>query len=533
MTRSAATLDPPTVRKRRGPAPGTAAIADDAEQAVLSAILLDATVTENARAELRGEHFLDGRNEKIYRAMLAISSSGRAIDPYTVAEELEQRGDLELAGGRDYIGWLVDVVPNAANAAEHVAIVRDRAITRHLVPVLSQALEDIRGGRARPGEIARELASMLGSWAPTRSRFRLLSDVDVAHLPPLEFLVDGLLPAGGLLAIYGPPGCGKSFLALDLTCSVGTGRAWLGHAVNREGAAIYVAAEGSAGLAPRLDAWRTSRGLAAAAPLNVQFCLQPTNLLEQADPSALLVEIRRSGVSPALIVFDTLHRSMAGGDENSAKDVGRVIENADRIRRETGAAVLMVHHSRKDSEVERGSTSLRGAVDTLLQVKVEDDLRTLLCEKQKDGPAFGSITFELSPLFGSCVVAVSNDVRLGGGSLTGSLTEKHVRSLTALSECAHGGTAAGSTWLEQTGLAKATFYRSVSDLMQGGYVAMRERGATKLYSLTDSGRHAQSHQSHAVSQPVSPAGGRQSHHSPSLVRDGDVRQPLRRGVEIP
>ena len=50
---------------------------------------------------------------------------------------------------------------------------------------------------------------------------------------------------------------------------------------------------------------------------------------------------------PKLIIFDTLARCMVGGDENSPLDMGRAVAAADRVRVETGAAVLLVHHPTK------------------------------------------------------------------------------------------------------------------------------------------------------------------------------------------
>src|ERR1700744_6409506 len=87
------------------------------------------------------------------------------------------------------------------------------------------------------------------------SRRPLLSSIaDLLALPDPEWLIEGILPQGGLAVLYGPPGAGKSFLALDWSMSVDRGREWSGRQV-RQGAALYICAERTSGLKQRVGAW--------------------------------------------------------------------------------------------------------------------------------------------------------------------------------------------------------------------------------------------------------------------------------------
>jgi RecA-family ATPase len=75
--------------------------------------------------------------------------------------------------------------------------------------------------------------------APT-PRFRLLSIADVERLPKQTYLIDGVLPEGAAVMLYGAPGDGKTFLALDIALTIATGRAtWFGRTV-KAGRAVYV-----------------------------------------------------------------------------------------------------------------------------------------------------------------------------------------------------------------------------------------------------------------------------------------------------
>ena len=58
----------------------------------------------------------------------AISQQGTVVDPLTLAEELNRRGELDAAGGKEYIGFLVDAVPTAANVEYHAKIVLEKAL---------------------------------------------------------------------------------------------------------------------------------------------------------------------------------------------------------------------------------------------------------------------------------------------------------------------------------------------------------------------------------------------------------------------
>ena len=61
-----------------------------------------------------------------------------------------------------------------------------------------------------------------------------------------------------------------------------------------------------------------------------------------------------------MLVIDTLARAMAGSDENSASDVSLVVAKCEAITMAAGAAILLVHHSGKDtSKGARGSTALK------------------------------------------------------------------------------------------------------------------------------------------------------------------------------
>ncbi|HXC26263.1 MAG TPA: replicative DNA helicase [Gemmatimonadaceae bacterium] len=116
-----------------------------AEQAVISAILLDPNAILNATEYLDDTMFYREGHRRLFQAMLSLSERGDVIDPLTLTDELQRKSELDGVGGRDYIAYLVDVVPTAANIEYHAKIVREKALRRRLIEVsttiVSEAFE--------------------------------------------------------------------------------------------------------------------------------------------------------------------------------------------------------------------------------------------------------------------------------------------------------------------------------------------------------------------------------------------------------
>ncbi len=126
---------------------------NEAEQAVLGAMLLDQDAALKA-AEMLDDTMLYREGHRIlFRSMVALTERGEAIDPVTLRDELARRGDLDRAGGLEYIATLIDVVPTAANLEYHARIVRDKAVLRRLVEAATAIIQDVYESRNTPAEV--------------------------------------------------------------------------------------------------------------------------------------------------------------------------------------------------------------------------------------------------------------------------------------------------------------------------------------------------------------------------------------------
>lgn len=233
--------------------------------------------------------------------------------------------------------------------------------------------------------------------------FPLLSYGDLLALPEPTWLVAGIIPEG-LAVLFGAPGTYKSFVALDWALCVATGRPWHGHAVEG-GHVVYVAAEGAGGLARRVGAWAEHHGATVDDLGQIHFLAQAVNLLDGDQVERTRKTLATLPEPPALLVVDTAARSMVGGDENSARDVGSFIAAVDEQRVGTR---LVVHHAGKGGD-ERGSSALRGAADVMARVdrKEQSPRVELHCDKPpKDGEAWATITLDARQVARSLVMSV-------------------------------------------------------------------------------------------------------------------------------
>src|SRR5688500_17848669 len=134
---------------------------EDAEQAVLSAMLMDQDAIIRAMEVVDDSMFYAERHRRIFRAMIAITERGSVVDPLTLSDELSRRGELEAAGGKDYIGYLVDAVPTAANVEYHAEIVREKSILRQLIQVSTQIVHDAFAGQSTAADLLDQAESKI------------------------------------------------------------------------------------------------------------------------------------------------------------------------------------------------------------------------------------------------------------------------------------------------------------------------------------------------------------------------------------
>jgi hypothetical protein len=328
-----------------------------------------------------------------------------------------------------------------------------------------------------PDDVVR-VAKLSGQ--PVAPRFPLFTDLELAALPAKAAVVAGMLFADTLASIVAKWESFKTFFALEVAFCIAVGADYNGRRV-QHGAVVYVSAEGGASIAKRLAALRAKYG---AFQGQIPLLIHPGPvLINQPEQVAALLESTRSrladlgwaSLSIVAVFIDTLARNMSG-NENAVEDMSAFRRGLDYIRTETGACVIVVHHTGWEGERSRGSSSLPSALDTEIFIRRDDQQIVIHNEKQKDAPHFPDFTLEATPMAGSLVFL---PVVPGSPKLTANET-------IALKQVQEAPGLRSNPWLEASGLPKGSFHNARKRLIALAYVG--QRGG--VYLATDAGRLA-------------------------------------------
>jgi KaiC/GvpD/RAD55 family RecA-like ATPase len=373
----------------------------EAEQSLIGSVLLDNTAYARVSDLINAGSFYGHEHRLIWAAVAVIVEAGHPADAVTVADWLRERDQDEAAGGVPYLTALTVAVPTAKHARRYAQIVADKFAERALIAALGEAVqaswEPAMDLRARFDRVQALLARAESATEGVRTRLPLLRLGQLRELAKgVRWTVKRVVPAASVGMMFGGSGTFKSFIALDLALHVAHGLPWMGQ-ITRQADVLYIAAEGGAGLWARIDAWHRERRLKVddASPL----CVLPM-ALDLAQEAWRVVEAAQAlGVTPGLVVVDTLSQTYAG-EENSANEMAAYLrELGTRMRDLWQCSVMLVHHSgHAATERPRGSSAIRANLDYLLGVHRDEKemLATLSCVKQKDGELFDDADFALT-----------------------------------------------------------------------------------------------------------------------------------------
>ena len=469
---------------------GSAAPHDlELEAAVLGTALLYPEGHQAVATRLDPADFYKPSHGHIAAALRELWYGSQPADPVLVANELAGDGLLDAIGGsatllelqRHSTGRHI-IDPGCSRLAE-------LASARRSITAAHGLIEALTNGADTTHHLDQLAAALTTRTAHTelrpldRLRARLLRGDAICNIPPPRPLIAGLLDLDSLAALYGPPAAGKSFLAIDWALSVATGSWWFGQAVEK-GPVLYVVAEGASGVGPRVAAWQHARRTYSTG--DIHWLTEAVNLTQPAwvDAAVTIVE----DLQPRLVVIDTLARSMAGADENSAKDMGLVIDAAERIKRAAGCCVLLVHHTGKAKDAGlRGSSALLGAVDTALEVRTAEGIITLVDEKQKNHATGIPRRYRLDRigLDGDQESAVIANYR---GTADDELPAQAVETLRSLHQIDIGTGVSTSNWSDAAEASSSSFFRHRKGLLERNLVENLGTERQPRWTLTDLGR---------------------------------------------
>jgi hypothetical protein len=245
-------------------------------------------------------------------------------------------------------------------------------------------------------------------------RIELVHFSDIKLNTECRHLVYHMVPRRGLVIVWGPPKCGKSFWVYDLMMHVSRGLRYHGRDVV-QGPVVYCMFEGQGGADTRKAAYEQEI-LKGEDPGQFFVETLPLDLIKDHPALIMAIERKLGRVKPVAITLDTLNRSLVGSESND-EDMAAYIRAAGAIIDAFDCAVIVVHHCGHNGDRPRGHSSLLGAEDAEIMVKRLDDDKAIVAEvtRMKDGPEGDRMAFTLRS------VIVGKDSR--GNDLTSCVVE--------------------------------------------------------------------------------------------------------------
>ncbi len=212
----------------------------EAEQSLIGGLMLDKTAWDKVADVVTASDFYRNDHRIIFAGIADLVEHGSPCDVVTVSEFLDKRGQLDKAGGLEYLAALANETPGAANARAYANIVRERAMLRSLINAGNEIAgsafaTDGRSASDLVDEAERRVFEIAEHGARGRVGFRALrqilpetvdridilhqSDGDITGIPTGYGEFDKLtagLQNGDLVIIAGRPSMGKTTLAVNI-----------------------------------------------------------------------------------------------------------------------------------------------------------------------------------------------------------------------------------------------------------------------------------------------------------------------------
>ncbi len=388
---------------------------ESAEASILGGIILKNDLLGTELAELEVGDFYDPRHRIVFQAMRNLAAQGRPLDIVTIENAVEQDGKLEAIGGVAFLGELVLRVPTAENVCAYRDAVQLASRNRRAIIELGSALERAYSWPHDASELISEVTGQLSRFeqetkATSEQRLKWCTPIEsfLGNEEPDDndaddWIVRDLIPRGEPVLWGGPMKGGKTWAALDLAIAIARGEPWCGFE-NTLGPArtlglfledskrrvlkrVWELCRGrldpSAGfLSPNDDLVRA----------HLRISRSSLRIPDPKDVRRFIAEIKAWGAR--FVVIDNLTRIFVG-DPNSTRDAAAFTRAWCDICEETGAAILLLHHTKKvmagDDKIDpfetlRGSGDFGAAARNIIVVSpIRDDGGPTLAEIRMRG----------------------------------------------------------------------------------------------------------------------------------------------------
>ena len=163
-------------------------------------------------------------HQLIYRAIATVYEDCGKTDPLLVADYLKKSGDLNRAGGFDVIYELQAAIVETQSATEYAKEIRALSVKRHILSLLSKAVNSVKDISTEPEQIVAELESDFANLQFEQQKLESYTALELSNMEiePVKWFIPDFLPSG-LTILAGPPKIGKSFFCWNMALAVAYG----------------------------------------------------------------------------------------------------------------------------------------------------------------------------------------------------------------------------------------------------------------------------------------------------------------------
>ena len=364
---------------------------NEAEQATLSYMMVDANACALALSKLTPLCFHSDAYGIIFKAMQSLATEGHSVNTLSVQMFLLDHSQSEAIDGVATVLDIAQCYQLCYDIETPIRILLECARNRATMMLGSRiyamtqegaSVDAIQAFIAEQQTIIDHLSNDTAKAIPYQTVS--FDDDD----PPPSWYIDSILLPNAVVGVYGDSESGKSLVVIDWAMHTALGWQWRWHDV-AQGHVVYIAAEGAYGLKFRMRAWCIEHSVAYALVnpyIHIIPCAVPLMDREQVALAVQAIKaIPLNDASIKMIVFDTLNRSMEGGEENNNDHVRDAINATARVASTFDCAAVTIHHAGKNGTY-RGASAFFANVDTVIKVEQDvDHLVKVTCDKQKDG----------------------------------------------------------------------------------------------------------------------------------------------------
>lgn len=309
------------------------------ESAFLASILLGADIP----GEITATMFCSHKNQIIFSALKYLKKICLP-DLSILNKYLLEKGELDKAGGIDYIAGLTNLLPSPCNVGYYVNALSESYFRKSVNSVLALKQEELACGKSLD-EIIEQLPKSIQDISSKRDRKKaeLKNGISFNNLVKKQFplaawVVENLI-TNGLTLLTGGSKIGKSWLALQLVIAIDRGGYFLGNLSTQMAGVVYFALEDTE---ERIKRRLSKLGIDVFnyAWLETSWNYSPASL----KPFLLENPLYK------VVIIDTLQQFVRISDIKDYTETVNILSVLKRIANELCIAIVVIHHTRKGTE---------------------------------------------------------------------------------------------------------------------------------------------------------------------------------------